>query len=51
MQELQEAIDFYVTNINNFFQKQFYSPKLIKHREQRLFDGECNLARQIVMFQ
>ena len=30
---LQEAIDFYVTNINIFFQKQFPSSKLIKRDE------------------
>ena len=29
MQELQEAIDFYVTNINNFFQKQAAPSKLL----------------------
>ena len=33
MQELQEAIDFYVANINIFFQKQFPSSKLIKRDE------------------
>ena len=33
MQELQEAIDFYVANINNFFQKPLSSPKLNKYSE------------------